>query len=375
MPRKRSKELAQCKAPGRPRARTLGLDFPGRPGPWNAITDVPGIEVGYVTLANGSTGARAMRTGVTALLPRGKTGIAAPVWGARFSMNGNGEMTGTHWLDESGTFLGPIAITNTHSVGAVHQGVLKWMTRRADREKFPYDWLTPIVAETWDGYLNDIDAFHVKDEHAIAAIESAASGPIAEGNVGGGTGMVTYEFKGGTGSASRRIELSGEIYTLGMLVQANHGIRPWLTVLGVPVGSHLTEDRLWNTEKGSIIAIAATDAPLQPIQLKRLARRIALGIGRTGTPSGDNSGDIFLAFSTANEASAASRTPLRAMRFIGNEYLDRFFMAVVEATEEAILNAMVAAESMTGRKGNRVHAIDHDDLVTVMRRYGRIRQR
>jgi D-aminopeptidase len=360
---------------GRPRARDLGLDFSGNPGPWNAITDVPGVEVGYLTLADDDITAKAVRTGVTALLPRGKDGVAAPVWGARFSLNGNGEMTGTHWLDESGTFLGPIAITNTHSVGAVHQGVLKWMTRHSDRRNFPYDWLTPIVAETWDGYLNDIDGFHLADTHAIAAIEAARAGPIAEGNVGGGTGMIAYEFKGGTGSASRRVELSGETYALGVLVQANHGIRPWLTMLGAPVGSHLAKDRLWDKEKGSIIVVAATDAPLQPIQLKRLARRIAIGIGRTGTPSGDNSGDIFLAFSTANRDSAAGRAPLREMSFLGNEFLDPFFLAVVEATEEAILNAMIAADSMVGRNGNRVSAIDHGDLVEVMGRYGRIRSR
>lgn len=359
----------------RPRARDLGLDFPGKPGRWNAITDVTGIEVGYVTLNDGATGAGAVRSGVTAILPRGKQKIAAPVWGARFSLNGNGEMTGTHWLDESGTFVGPVAITNTHSVGAVHQGVLKWMTRHADHGRFPYSWLTPIVAETWDGYLNDIDGFHVADTHAIEALEAATAGPIAEGNVGGGTGMITYEFKGGTGTASRRVTLSAETYTLGVLVQANHGIRPWLSVLGAPVGSHLAKGRLWSREQGSIIVVAATDAPLQPIQLKRLARRVAIGIGRTGTPSGDNSGDIFLAFSTANGEAATGRSALREMRFLANEVLDPFFLAVVEATEEAIVNAMIAADDMTGLNGHRARAIDHGELVTVMRRYGRIKQR
>ncbi len=355
----------------RPRARDLGLDFSGRPGRWNAITDVAGVEVGYATLNNGATGTNAVRTGVTAILPRGRAGAAIPVWGANFSLNGNGEMTGTHWLEESGTFVGPIAITNTHSVGAVHQGVLKWMVRRADRRKLPYDWLTPIIAETWDGYLNDIDGFHVSDSDAFAALDSAKGGAIAEGNVGGGTGMITYEFKGGTGTASRRVTLSGENYSVGVLVQANHGIRPWLSVLGVPVGARLTDERLWSREQGSIIVIAATDAPLQPIQVKRLARRIAIGIGRTGTPSGDNSGDIFLAFSTANAEAAGSRKALRAMQFLANETLDPFFLAVVEATEEAIINAMIAAGDMTGRNGRHVRAIDHSELVAVMRRYGR----
>jgi D-aminopeptidase len=359
--------------PARPRARDLGLDFPGKTGRWNAITDVGDIEVGYSTLNDGATGAGAVRTGVTAILPHGREGVSTPVWGANFSLNGNGEMTGMHWLAESGTFVGPVAVTNTHSVGAVHQGVLKWMLKHADRRRLPYDWLTPVVAETWDGYLNDIDGFHVSDGDAIAALDVARGGAVAEGNVGGGTGMITYEFKGGTGSASRLVSLGGKTYTAGVLVQANHGIRPWLSVLGAPVGSHLTKDRLWSREQGSIIVVAATDAPLQPIQLKRLARRLAIGIGRTGTPSGDNSGDIFLAFSTANGESAARGRPLREMQFVANEFLDPFFLAVVEATEEAIVNAMVAAEDMTGRNGHRVRAIHHEELVKVMRRYRRLK--
>ncbi len=359
----------------RPRARDLGLDFPGKPGRWNAITDVAGIEVGFATLNDGASGTKAIRTGVTAILPRGREAVATPVWGARFSLNGNGEMTGTHWLDESGTFVGPVAITNTHSVGAVHQGVLKWMMGHADRRRLPYDWLTPVVAETWDGYLNDIDGFHVADRHAIEALDAAASGPVTEGNVGGGTGMITYEFKGGTGTASRRVSVRSRIYTVGVLVQANHGIRPWLSVLGAPIGRHLTKWRIWSKEQGSIIVVAATDAPLQPIQLKRLARRVAIGIGRTGTPSGDNSGDIFLAFSTANGAAASGRSALREMTFLANEVLDPFFLAVVEASEEAIINAMVAAEDMTGRSGHHAQAISHRELVAVMRRYGRLRPR
>jgi L-aminopeptidase/D-esterase-like protein len=354
------------------RARDLALDFKGRTGTLNAITDVPGVEVGHVTLVEGDDGPNAVRTGVTAVLPRGKDDALAPVWGAGFSLNGNGEMTGTHWLEESGTFIGPIAITNTHSVGAVHQGVLKWLVARLDGQT-PYEWLTPIVAETWDGYLSDINGFHVTDAHAICAIKAARGGPVAEGSVGGGTGMIAFEFKGGCGTASRLVELQGQLYTVGAIVQANHGIRPWLTVLGAPVGLKLTHDRLWDKEKGSIIAIAATNAPLLPLQMKRLARRIALGVGRSGTPSGDNSGDIFLAFSTANREVAAARTPARTMSFLGNEYLDPFFLAVVEATEEAILNALVAGETTVGRNGRRVVAIDHGELVETMREYGRIK--
>ncbi len=358
---------------GRPRARGLGLAFSGQCGPCNAITDVAGVEVGFQTLISGEgplrVGSGPVRTGVTAILPRGRQEAHIPVWGAMFSLNGNGEMTGAHWMREAGWFRGPVCITNTHSVGAAHQGAIRWMVSRYDLQSSSYDWYMPVIAETCDAHLNDMNGLHVTEVDAIKAIENAASGPVAEGNVGGGTGMICYDFKGGTGTASRQVSLTCGQYTVGALVQANHGIRPWLNILGVPVGSYLTEHTVWNKETGSIIVVVGTNAPLLPIQLQRLAKRISIGIGRTGTPSGDNSGDIFMAFTTANPTPLDTPDKLRHMEYVPNETLDPLFLAMVQATEEAIINALVAAETMTGRDGHTVRALDHGQLVDVMRRH------
>ena len=362
--------------PARPRGRDLGLPFPGRPGKWNAITDVPGVAVGYATLIEGNgplrVGQGPVLTGVTMILPRGHEDRIHPVWAAAYSLNGNGEMTGTHWMQEAGQFAGPIAVTNTHSVGMVHHALCRWIGERHEPGNGAYSWALPVVAETYDGYLNDINGQHIAAEHVFSAIESAAGGPIAEGNVGGGTGMICYEFKGGTGTASRVVRVNGAEYTIGALVQANHGIRPWLSVLGVPVGAKLDGDRLWPREQGSIIAVVATDAPLLPIQLQRVAKRIGIGVGRTGTPSGDNSGDIFLAFSTANRDTAPGPDGLCRMSFLPHRALDEVFLGAVEAVEEAIVNALVAAETMTGRDEHVVKAIDHGELCAVMRAHGRL---
>jgi D-aminopeptidase len=359
------------------RARGLGLPFPGKPGPLNAITDVAGVEVGYSTVIDDAprAGKGPARTGVTAILPRGRSGpLAAPVWAGFHSLNGNGEMTGTHWIKEAGYFLGPIGITNTHSLGTVHQGMLQWMIEKPGTGLGAYTWVLPVVGETCDAYLNDMNAFHVTSAHVMEALESASGGPLAEGNIGGGTGMICFEFKGGTGTSSRVVELLGETYTVGCLVQANFGIRPLLKVLGVPVGEHLTSDRLWAGEQGSIIVVVATDAPLMPTQLERIARRAGLGIGRTGTPSGDGSGDLCLAFSTANltMSEAAAAPAMGNLAFLPNNQLDTLFEATAQSVEEAIINAMVAAETMVGREGRRVAAIDHDALKDVMRNYGRL---
>ncbi len=352
---------------GRPRARGLGLPFEGQCGAGNAITDVPGVEVGASTIIEDG-GRGAVRTGVTAILPRGKASPLVPVWAGVSAFNGNGEMTGAHWIREAGYFVGPVCLTNTHSVGMAHHAVTRWLTRHRTYDGAADPWLLPVVAETCDSHLNDMNGLHVREDHVQAALESAAAGPVAEGNVGGGTGMICYEFKGGTGTASRR----GANYHVGALVQANFGVRPWLSVLGVPVGKLLTEDRLWPREQGSIIVVVATDAPLLPIQLQRVARRAGLGIGRTGTAGGNGSGDIFLAFSTANAVEGTALDPLPSLRYIPNGELDPLFEATVQAVEEAVLNALVAAETMTGYDGNRVVAIDHGRLRDVMRAHGRL---
>lgn len=331
--------------------------------------------VGFTTLIEGGgileVGKGPVRTGVTAVLPFGKKSAEKPAWAAMFSLNGNGEMTGTHWINEAGQFQGPVLITNTHSVGMAHHAAVRWLIRNRPPTA-PAVWGLPVVAETWDGHLNDADGLHVTEAHATAAIDNAATGPVAEGNVGGGTGMVCYEFKGGTGTASRIVTLGGQSYTIGALVQANHGQRPWLSILGVPVGKHLTEGRTRKVEQGSIIVVLATDLPLLPIQLQRLARRISIGIGRGGTPSGNGSGDIFLAFSTANNDPKTHSQGLRSLRYPPNDILDPIFLATVEAVEEAVINAMVAAETMIGRDDHKVLAIDHAALCDVMRRYGRL---
>jgi L-aminopeptidase/D-esterase-like protein len=357
----------------RRRARDLGLPFGGITGRHNAITDVPGVEVGYATLYE-NAGEAAIRTGVTVVLPRGRDGPATlPVWAGFHALNGNGEMTGTHWIREAGWFLGPIALTNTHSVGIVHHALTRWMVEAARREPGPYAWFMPVVAETCDAHLNDMNGFHVQESHVREAIAGARGGLIAEGNVGGGTGMICYEFKGGTGTASRAVATREGSYTVGALVQANFGLRAALRVLGVPVGEHLTNDRIWSGEQGSIIALVATDAPLMPNQLERLARRAALGIGRTGTPGGDGSGDLCLAFSTANgPESNGDAAALGRMMFLPHHSLDPMFEATAQAVEEAVINALVAADTMQGRDGHRVEAIDHDALCNVMRCHGRL---
>lgn len=373
--------------PPRPRARDLGLPLAGTPGPYNAITDVPGVEVGFTTLITPAArhGDVQICTGVTAILPRGKHPVPVPVWAGRFDLNGNGEMTGTHWIDDAGYFLGPICLTNTHSVGAVHQGAVRFMLDLyADHFRRLHAWAMPVVAETYDGLLNDICGMHVTESHALAALEGAAPGPVAEGNVGGGTGMVTYEFKGGTGSSSRRFTVGGGTYTVGALVQSNFGTRSELTVLGVPVGEHITENAVLSDsgapERGSIIVLIGTDAPLSPTQLRRLARRGALGVGRTGTSGGHYDGDLMLAFSIANPVYlpgiGEEQPPSFTTEWLNEAHLDDLYPQAVEAVEEAILNALVAAQSMPTFKppGLTVDAIDHERLREVMRRFGRLRE-
>ena len=348
------------------RARDLGIPLSGEPGPLNAITDVAGVAVGCTTLIFDTP--HIARTGVTAILPRPREQLLNPVWAGHFNMNGNGEMTGTHWINEAGWFNGPITLTNTHAIGRAHHGTAQWMTQHFGELERGEQFILPVAAETFDGWLNDIARFHVTEAHVAAAIDNARPGPVAEGNTGGGTGMICYEFKGGTGTASRRVIIDGTAYTIGTLVQANHGLRPWLTIAGVPVGEMLPGNRFTQQERGSIIGIVATDAPLLPTQLQRLARRAGLGIGRAGSPSGNNSGDLFLAFSTANDIGRIPEPRRYRMDCLGNNGLDPLFLAVVESIDEAILNAMVAAETMTGRLGRVIHAIDHNRLRDIFRR-------
>jgi len=362
------------------RGRELGLPFPGTPGPLNAITDVSGVKVGYSTIIKGEgevvTGKGPVRTGVTAILPRGHSQSPTPVWAGFHALNGNGEMTGTHWIHDAGYFQGPMVITNTHSVGIAHHATVKWMINNyTDAHLEHHMWALPVIAETYDGGLNDINGQHVKERHVFEAINSATGGAIAEGNVGGGTGMVCYEFKGGTGTSSRVARVGRKKYTVGALVQANHGSRSWLSVLGVPVGMHLTEDAVRGGDQGSIIVVLATDAPMMPYQLTRIAKRASIGIGRNGTPGGNSSGDIFIAFSIANETPNHQRAPVQMkMSFINDEYFDSLYLASVEAVEEAVVNAMLAAEDMTTvRPAGRVcRAIDADELMALMRRYNRV---
>jgi D-aminopeptidase len=347
----------------KPRARDLGIPFPGTPGPWNAITDVPGVRVGFCTLTDP---ARKMRTGVTAILPREDRGVPVPVWAGHYALNGNGEMTGTHWIDDAGYFIGPVCITNTHGVGAAHHGATRWMIDRYDTY-FTQDhaWAMPVVAETYDGLLNDINALHVAPEHARAALDAATSGPVAEGSTGGGNGMISYEFKAGTGTSSRQVRIGGTDYTIGALVQANHGLRPWFRVLGVPVGEHLAEGRIQRKEQGSIIVVLATDAPLSALSLRQIAKRAAIGIGRNGTPGGNSSGDIFLAFSVANPGPMPQRAGSLVTRSeLNSDQIDPLYLASVEAVEEAVVNAIVAGEDVATVKpeGQTVRAIDTEAL-------------
>jgi D-aminopeptidase len=368
----------------KPRARDLGIPFDGRPGRFNAITDVAGVEVGYSTLISGSgkniLGKGPVRTGVTAILPRGRNNN--PVFSNWYSLNGNGEMTGTTWITESGFLETPIMITNTNSVGVVRDAVLKWFV---DKHWYKEDfWYTyPVVAETYDGFLNDIYGFHVKESHAYEALNSAASGIIKEGNVGGGTGMMCLGFKGGTGTSSRVVKIRDSSYTIGVLVQANFGRKSSLTIAGVPVGKELL-DTLNNELKlppasyrqegdGSIIVVVATDAPLLPHQLKRIAARVPLGIGIVGGRGTNGSGDIFIAFSTANQA-AFQRDDFTRVVELPNDLIDPLFEATVQAVEEAIINAMVAAETMEGINGNKSYALPHKLTVDILKKYNRIKR-
>lgn len=346
----------------KPRARDLGVPFDGQPGALNAITDVAGIEVGHTTLISGDS----VRTGVTAVLPRGKAGANDPVFAGWFSLNGNGEMTGTTWVEESGFLEGPVMITNTHSVGVVRDAVIAWQVKHRPAAAGAW-WGLPVVAETYDGYLNDINGFHVKPEHAFQALDSAHGGAVTEGAVGGGTGMVCNEFKGGIGTSSR---VAGG-YTVGVLVQCNYGLRRQLRVAGVPVGQELAQGASRSNEEGSIIIVVATDAPLLPHQLKRLARRAALGLARNGARSGNGSGDIFIAFSTANPGTFQARTAT-PVSTLPNEAMNPIFDAVIQATEESIINAMVAAETMTGFQGHTVQALSHQQLREVLRKFNRL---
>ncbi len=371
--------LAQTK----PRARDLGVPFDGTPGPNNAITDVKGVEVGYTTLISGE-GDKAVRTGVTAILPQGKA-FAGRVFAAWHTLNGNGEMTGTTWVEESGGLGSPILITNTHSVGIVRDAVIEWGAKKFTGGGYSGDLSLPVVAETYDGFLNDINGFHVKKEDVFAALDSAKSGPIAEGNVGGGTGMIAHGFKAGTGTASRVLDARFGGYTIGVLVQANYGARPLFSVAGVPVGREITDLQIKRGSQtadsgskrtgegdGSIIVVLATDAPLLPHQLKRIAQRISLGVGKVGGRGENGSGDIFIAFSTANAAEFSKNEGVANISMLPNDRISMLFWATAEATEEAIINALVAADTMTGYKGNTVYALPHDRLREVLKKYNRL---
>ena len=368
----------QTSPPTKPaiRARALGIPFDGTPGKLNAITDVAGIEVGFTTLISGEgkieVGKGPVRTGVTAILPRGHDSLNDPAYAGTFSLNGNGEMTGTAWVEESGFLEGPVVLTNTHSVGVARDAVIAWRVSKGGPDPTGFLWSLPVVAETWDGYLNDINGFHVKPEDVVHALESAKGGPVEEGSVGGGTGMIAYEFKAGTGTASRVVKGKDATYTIGALVQANCGRRPQLLIAGVPIGREIPENAVFSKENGSIIIVIGTDAPLLPHQLKRLARRASLGLARTGSTSGNGSGDLFLAFSTANQGAADPAKPTQVVETIPNDRLDGIFEATVQAVEEAIINALVANRGMTGRDDHKVDALPHERLRAVLRKYNRL---
>lgn len=360
---------------GRLRGRGLGLPFEGMPGPFNAITDVAGVEVGYSTIVEGDgplvVGEGPVRTGVTAILPRGRGRLDVPCAAGFWSLNGNGEMTGAVWIEESGELETPVTITNTNSCGVARDATMRWLLSR--REGLLAGWGLPVAAETYDGDLNDIYGFHVTTDHVLAALDGARGGALEQGSVGGGTGMICYDFKGGSGTASRIVNAAGESFAVGVFVQSNFGLREQLTVLGAPVGRHIGHNLLRGRPAGSIIVVVATDAPLAGHQAKKLARRVPLGMARTGAVGHDSSGDIFLAFSTAN-AGAFAMPPGRRRRMdvLANADLDPLYEGVIEATEEAIVDSMVANETMVGRDGNRSIELPHDELVRVMRRYGRI---
>ena len=366
----------------KPRARDIGISFFGDPGKLNAITDVKGVEVGHATIISGKgknvVGKGPVRTGVTAIFPRGKK--FSPVYANWYSLNGNGEMTGTTWVTESGFLETPIMITNTNSVGVVRDAVLKWFVDHNWYGNEEWWYTYPVVAETYDGFLNDIYGFHVKEEHVLEAIRDAKPGPVAEGNVGGGTGMLTLGFKGGIGTSSRVIKINGEKFVVGVLVQSNFGSKKNLTISGVPVGLELADtlSRIYNAPPsnrrkegdGSIIVIVATDAPLLPHQLKRIAHRVPIGIGNVGGRGSNGSGDIFLAFSTAN-TNAFNRDRTTSVRTLSNDLITPLFEATVQAVEESIVNAMIAAETMDGIHGNTAYALPHNRLVEILKKYNR----
>src|SRR5437588_4948486 len=357
-------------------ARDLGVPFDGTPGTLNSITDVPGVEVGYTTLISGvgklETGKGPVRTGVTAIIPRGHDSLNDPVYAGCFSLNGNGEMTGTAWVEESGFLEGPIVITNTHSVGVARDAVIAWRIKHGAADTTGYWWSLPVVAETWDGWLNDINGFHVKPEDVFHALDTAHGGVIEEGSVGGGTGMICYEFKGGNGTASRQITIRSSkdapprTFVVGVFLQANFGRRSQLVIGGVPIGKEIPGE-VYKQENGSCIAVVATDAPLLPNQLKRLARRVSLGLARTGTVSGNGSGDLFIAFSTANPNVANPDQVTHNVQTIPNDLMDPLFAGVVQATEEAVVNALIDNHSMTGRDNHYVEALPHDRLRELMK--------
>ncbi len=364
--------LAVCLS-AKPRARAAGVPLEGTTGPRNAITDVAGVAVGHSTIISGDgklvVGSGPVRTGVTAVLPRGKD-WGDPVFAAWFSLNGNGEMTGTTWVEESGFLEGPVMITNTHSVGVVRDAVVK---RRIERQAPGAWWAMPVVAETYDGYLNDVNGLHVKPQNAFEALDTASPGAVTEGSVGGGTGMICFGFKGGIGTASRKLDEKSGGYTMGVLVQCNCGGRTQLHVAGVPVGLELQNPSIRKEDRGSIIIVIATDAPLLPHQLKRLARRATMGLARDGSTSGNGSGDIFIAFSTAN-AGAANPSGVSQLAVLPNERMNPLFDAVVQSTEEAILNAMFAAETMVGQDDHKVDALPVDRVREILKKYNRLAQ-
>ena len=366
----------------KPRARALGIPFEGQPGRWNAITDVPQVEVGHTTLISGTgplkVGQGPVRTGVTAIFPHGKSSRARSVAGV-VSLNGNGELTGSHWLTESGFLESPIILTNTHSVGVAHDAVIAWGNRHfPPRGLLDEAFSLPVVAETYDGVLNDINGFHVKPEHVFAALDSARSGPVSEGNVGGGTGMMTSEFKGGIGTSSRVVSLPSGKYTVGVLVQANYGRRGDLRIAGVPIGKEIADlmpvfPQLQEKRRdGSLIVVVGTDAPLLPHQMARLVRRVSVGLGRLGAVSYNSSGDIFIGFGMPEPEPTA--TGIQTWTAISNEGIDKLLQATVHATEESIVNALIAAETMVGASGATVYALPHDRLREVLRKYGRLVQ-
>jgi len=357
------------------RARALGIPFDGTAGKLNSITDVAGVEVGYTTLISGEgkleVGKGPVRTGVTAIVPRGHESLNDPVYAGTFSLNGNGEMTGTAWVEESGFLEGPVVITNTHSVGIARDAVIAWRIAHGAADQTGYWWSLHVVAETWDGWLNDINGFHVKAEDVARALDNAHGGAIEEGSVGGGAGMICYEFKGGTGTASRVLDSKEGGYTVGAIVQANCGRRSQLMIAGVPVGKEIPGS-VYPKENGSIIIVVATDAPLLPNQLKRLARRASLGLARTGSVSGNGSGDLFLAFSTANPGAANPDQPTHSVQTVPNDRLDSIFDATVQAVEEAIVNALVDNRTMIGTDNHRVEALPHDKVRELLQKYHRL---